>query len=144
MLAHSRHIEVLVNHGWDRLDFRAQLILNVEKIKAIFMCDHVDGNTKMTKATRATNAMQICLGRLGKIKIDHHIHSLNINATSKQIRAHQIATNTISKIMENPVAVRLRHARMNVKTGIAKLCNFLGKQLDTTGRIAKNNRLIDL
>ena len=38
--------------------------------------------------------MEIGLGVLGKIKVDDHIHSLNIDTAGKEIRAHQVAAAT--------------------------------------------------
>lgn len=37
------------------------------------------------KLTRSADAMEIRLPEFGKIKVDHHIHSLNVNSSRKQI-----------------------------------------------------------
>jgi hypothetical protein len=35
----------------------------------------------VTKAARAANAVQVGLGVLGEIEIDHHVHTLDVNAS---------------------------------------------------------------
>lgn len=35
--------------------------------------------------TRSTNAMKVCFSELGKVKIDHNIHSLNINSSCEEV-----------------------------------------------------------
>ena len=56
--------------------------------------DEIDRQAKVTEAARSTNTMQIRLTIPGKIKIDDHIHGLNINATSKQVTANEVAAST--------------------------------------------------
>lgn len=35
--------------------------------------------------TRSTNAMKVCFSQLGKVEIDHNIHSLNVNSSCKEV-----------------------------------------------------------
>lgn len=35
--------------------------------------------------TRSTNAMKVCFSQLGKIKVDHNIHSLNVNSSCEEV-----------------------------------------------------------
>ena len=46
--------------------------------------------------------------------------------------------------MEDSVPVGLEHFGMDVETGVAQLCDFLGQQLHTVHRVAEDNGLIDL
>lgn len=57
---------------------------------------------------------------------------------------YEFLSTHLSKVVENAVAVLLRHLRVNVKGRIAQLRNFLGQQLDTVAAIAKNDGLVDL
>ena len=57
--------------------------------------------TKMSKTTGSTNTMEISFGVLGEVKVDDNIDCLNINTTSEEIRAHQIAANTSSEVVED-------------------------------------------
>lgn len=79
----------------------------------------------MTKTSRTTNSMEIRLSILGKIEINHDVDRLNINTSSKQVRADKVPTNTISEIVENAVPVGLEHFRMGVEAGISELGDLL-------------------
>ena len=46
--------------------------------------------------------------------------------------------------MKDFVAVRLGHAGMDVKTGIAELSDLLGQELNTLDRVTEYNALVDL
>lgn len=46
--------------------------------------------------------------------------------------------------MEDTISVRLRHAGMNIIAGVAELGDLFCQQLDTLGRVAKDDRLVDL
>lgn len=106
------HVQALVDYSRDGLDLCAELLLNRFKVEAIVVCDQVDGQTQVAKAsweggrsvrhvngptecllqegslralTRSTNAMKVRLSQLGKIKVDHNIHSLNVNSSCEEI-----------------------------------------------------------
>lgn len=98
----------------------------------------------MTKSTGTTDTVKIRFAILGEIKVDHHIHSLNINTTSEEVRADKIATNAIAEIMEDAVTVRLEHFGMRIEAGITKLGDLFCKQFDSIGRVAENDGLINL
>lgn len=46
--------------------------------------------------------------------------------------------------MEDAVAVRLEHARVRVEARVAELGDLLGEELDAVGRVAEDDRLVDL
>ena len=58
--------------------------------------------------------------------------------------ANKISACTIAEIMKNSVSMVLDHFSMNVKARITELRNFLGQQLYSIHRVAKNNGLIYL
>ena len=80
----------------------------------------------MTKATRATDTMQVCLTHLGEVKVDDHVDGLNINTTSEQVRANQVAAGAVAEVVENTIAMVLTHARVNVEARVAELSDLLG------------------
>lgn len=73
----------------------------------------------MSKASGSTNAMEVGFGILWKVKVDDNIDSLDINTTSKKIRAHEISANSIAEIMEDTVTVCLEHTSVTVETRVA-------------------------
>ena len=83
MRMRKKKIKIRYLRNW--FDFRAQFIFNAMKSKSVLVSDQIDGNTKMAETTRATNSMQVSFGHLGEVKIDDHIHSLNVDTTSKQV-----------------------------------------------------------
>lgn len=58
-------------------------------------------------------------------------------------RTDQISAIALTEIVENPIAMRLRHPRVNIIARIAQFGDFLRQQLNPLSRIAKNDRLID-
>lgn len=50
---------------------------------------------------------------------------------------------SIAEFMKNTISVRLLHLGVNIVAGVSKFGNFLGKQLDTVDRVAKDDRLIN-
>lgn len=80
-----RNVERRLDLGWDGLDLSAQLLLNLVKIETVVIRDEVDGQTQVPKAPRAPNTMEVGLTVLGEIKVDHHIHGLDVNSSGEQI-----------------------------------------------------------
>lgn len=138
-----RAIQRLLNHWWDWLDFGTKLLFDSIQIESILVCYQVNCKTQMPESPRTSDSMQICLGVLWEIKVDHHIDCLNVNSTGEQVRTDQVPTVTITEVMEHPVSVGLKHFRVNIKTRVPKLCNFLGKQLYSVDRVAEDNALVD-
>ena len=67
------------------LDLRSQLLLDPVQRKAIVVRDEIDGDSQMTVATRTSDPVQVGLRHLGKVKVDNHIDSLDVNASCKKI-----------------------------------------------------------
>jgi len=59
-------------------------------------------------------------------------------------RANEVAARAIAEVVEDAIAMSLKHLRMGVETGESKLGDFLGEKFDSVGGIAENNRLINL
>lgn len=88
--------------------------------------------------------MKISLCIFGEIKVDDHVHRLNINTTSEEIRADKITADAIAKIMEDTVTIMLQHLGVRVETRVSELGDLLCKKLDTVGGVAEDDRLVDL
>lgn len=98
----------------------------------------------MSKSARTTNAMEIRLRVLWKIKIDNDIHSLNVDTACEKIGAHQVSADSISEVVKHTVAMVLKHFCVRIEAGIPKFSNFLSQEFHTIRRIAKYDGLIDL
>lgn len=62
----------------------------------------------------------------------------------KPTRTDQVTAQPIPEIVEDPVTMWLRHLGMDIVTGISKLGNFFGQQLDSLCRVAEYDRLVNL
>lgn len=60
----SYAVEAAVNGGGDGLDLRRELLLDHVEIVAVLIRYHVHGEAQVAEATRAPDAVQVCLGRL--------------------------------------------------------------------------------
>ena len=49
------------------------------------MCDEVDCKPQVTETTRVTYSVEVGLRCLGKVKVDDHVHSLNVNVSCQQV-----------------------------------------------------------
>lgn len=77
------HVELLVNSLRNGLYFSTQFLFNLVQVKAIIPIYEIDRQTQVSKATRSANSVEISLGILRKIEIDHDIHGLNVNTSSQ-------------------------------------------------------------
>lgn len=138
------NIELLVDSLWYWVDLSSKLLFDLVEVETVIPVDQVDSQAKMAESTRAPNAMEICLGILREIEVDNHVDGLDINTASEQIRTDQITTDSIAKIVEDPISIVLQHTCVGIEARITKLCDLLCKQLYTICRVAENNRLVDL
>lgn len=69
--------------------------------------------------------------------------STNQIAKKKLTRAYEIPAVAVAKLLEDPVAVRLGHARVDVVAAVAKVRYLLGQQFYALRRVAEDDRLID-
>lgn len=99
----------------DGLNLGAQFLFNFIQIKSIVPADQIDCKTKVAKSTRTTNPMKIGFSIFGEIKVNDNINSLNIDASSKQVGAHQVSATAIAKLVENAVTICLDHLGVRIK-----------------------------
>jgi len=85
----------------------------------------------MSEAPGSTNAMKVGFGVLGEVKVDHNVDGLNVDTTSKEIGADEIAADPTPEVVEDSVAVCLKHASMAIKARIAEFGNLLGQKFNT-------------
>ena len=137
-------VNVAIDDRGDRLDFRAQLLLDAVKVESVLECDEVDSQTKMPETARTSDSVKVGLGIFGEIKVDDNVDGLNVYATSEKVGAHEVASTAIAKFVENAVTIGLLHLGVNVEAAIAKLSNLLGQKLDAVNAVAENDALVDL
>ena len=82
------HIQALVDDFWDGANFRAEFVFYPVQREAVVICDEVEGNTEVAKATRSADAVKVGLCHLGEVKVDYNVDSLDIDTTSEQICTH--------------------------------------------------------
>jgi len=108
-------IEALIDDWRDGLDFSSKFLFNLVQIEAILVCDQVDSQTQVTKATATTDTMKIGFGVFGKVKVDNDVNGLDIDTTGQQVGADQVSADTVPEIVENSVTVGLKHLCVRVE-----------------------------
>mmetsp|Transcript_16597 Transcript_16597/g.28097 ORF Transcript_16597/g.28097 Transcript_16597/m.28097 type:complete len:216 (-) Transcript_16597:577-1224(-) len=88
--------------------------------------------------------MQIRLGGLGEVEIDHDIDRLDIDTAGEQIRAHEMSGRPVAELVEDSISVWLLHLGVDVETAVPQLRNFLREQLYAVHRVAEDNTLVDI
>jgi len=144
LLVELRHVQGFVNVPWDWSDFSAQLLLNSVEGESVVVGDQVDGDTKVAEPATSADPVQVGLGHLREVEVDDNVDGLDVDTPGEQVAADEVATETGSEVVEDPVTVSLGHLGMDVVTGVAKLCDLLGEQLNPLGGVAENDTLIDL
>eukprot|EP00994_Dinema_validum_P004401 NODE_2448_length_694_cov_57.108527_g1997_i0.p3 GENE.NODE_2448_length_694_cov_57.108527_g1997_i0~~NODE_2448_length_694_cov_57.108527_g1997_i0.p3 ORF type:complete len:107 (-),score=9.38 NODE_2448_length_694_cov_57.108527_g1997_i0:34-354(-) len=79
----SDTVQVCVNTLRNWVDLRAQLILNFIQAEPVSIGYKIDGNSQVTVTPRAPYSVQVCLAVFGVVKIDDHIHGLDVNSSSE-------------------------------------------------------------
>ena len=77
-----------VNGGGDWLDLCAQLLLDAVEVVAVLVSHKIDAQTKVAKTARSPDSVEVGLGVLGEVKVDHDIHRLDVDATGEKVRGH--------------------------------------------------------
>lgn len=144
LFAGARHVERGVDDLGDGLDLGAQLLLDAVQREAVLVRDEVDGDAEVAEAARAPDAVQVGLGHAREVEVDDHVDGLHVDAAREQVGAHEVAAQAGAEVVEHAVAVRLRHARVDVVAAVAQLRDLLGQQLHALGRVAEYNGLVDL
>lgn len=144
LLAGARHVERGVDDLGDGLDLGAQLLLDAVQREAVLVRDEVDGDAEVAEAARAPDAVQVGLGHAREVEVDDHVDGLHVDAAREQVGAHEVAAQAGAEVVEHAVAVRLRHARVDVVAAVAQLRDLLGQQFHALGRVAEYNGLVDL
>ncbi len=85
LLVELGHVEALVDDLGDGLNLGAELLLDAVEDEAVVIRDEADGDTEVTEAARATDAMQVRLGHLREVEVDDHVHRLDVDSASEQI-----------------------------------------------------------
>lgn len=139
-----RHIQALVDAAGDGLDLRAQLLLDALQVEPVVVGDQINGQTQVPEPAGSADAVQVRLRQLGEVEVDHHVHSLDVDTTSKQVSANEIATQAIPEVVEHTVTMLLPHFSVDVETGVAQLGNLFSQQLYPLGRVTEDYRLVYL
>lgn len=66
----------------------------------------------MTITAATTDTMEIRLRVLGEVKVDDNIDRLDIDTSREEIRADEIAANTVAKVVEDTITMLLEHLSM--------------------------------
>lgn len=88
--------------------------------------------------------MQVRVSRAREVKVDHNVDGLDVDAARAQITADEVAAMAVAEVVEDAVAVRLQHARVDVEAAVAKLGDLLCKQLHARHAVCEDDGLVDL
>lgn len=91
----------------------------------------------MPKSAWPTNPMQIGLWIPGKIKINNHIHTRNINAPRTKIRTDQTPAPAQPEIMEHFVARKLVHFGVDEVARVVQFGYLFGEKFDAESGVAE-------
>jgi hypothetical protein len=109
--------------------------------ESVVVGDQVDGDTKVAEPATSTDPVEVGLGHLGEVEVDDNVYGLDVDTPGEQVAADEVATETGSEVVEDPVSVSLGHLGVDIVTGITKLGDLLGEQLNPLGGVAENDTL---
>jgi hypothetical protein len=90
------------------------------QLESVVICDQIYSYTQMPETSRTPDSVQISFSHFGKVEVYDDIDCLDVDSTREEITANKITAQTIAEVVENSVAVRLRHSGVNVITTIAQ------------------------
>lgn len=108
-------------------DFGVELLFNSVEVESIVVGDEVDSKAKMSESARSADSVEISLGVSWEVKVNDHIHRLDINATSEQVGRHQTAASSVTEVVEHSVTVLLNHTGVDIETRESQLGNLLSQ-----------------
>ena len=141
---YSNAVQALLDHRRDRLDLRPELLLDPVQVEPVVVGDEVDRQAQMSKTPGAADTVQVSLGALGEVEVDDDVDRLDVDPAREQVRGHQVAAGAVAEVVEDAVAVRLQHARVDVEARVAELGDLLRQELDAVDAVAEDDRLVDL
>ncbi len=113
-------------------------------VEPVLVRDEVNGDAEVAEATGPANPVQVRLRHLGEIEVDDDVDGLDVDASREEVRADEVAAKAGPEVVEDPVAVRLGHPRVDVVAGVAQLGDLLGQLLHPLSRVAEDDALVDL
>ena len=102
-----RNVQPAVDALRDRLDLRAELLLDLVEVETVLVSDKVDREAQVSKAARATDTVQVRLAVLGEVKVDDDVDGLDVDTASEEVRADEVAADAVAEVVEDAVTVRL-------------------------------------
>lgn len=144
LLVELRDVQRLVDVPGDGLDLGSELLLDPVQGEPVVVGDQVDGHAQVTEPAAPSDPVQVRLGHLGEVEVDHHVHGLNVDAAGEEVGAHQVPAQARPEVVEDPVPVRLGHLRVDVVARVAQLSDLLGQQLHPLCGVAEDDALVDL
>ena len=87
------------------MNLGAEVLFDVVQVESVIPIDQVDSQTKVAISSRPTDAMEICLSVLREVEVDYNVHSLDVDTTSEEDRAHKITADTVAEVVENAVTM---------------------------------------
>lgn len=60
-------------------------LLDAEEVVAVLVGDEVDGQTKVPEPSGAADAVQVRLGVLGEVEVDHNVDRLDVDTAGEQV-----------------------------------------------------------
>mmetsp|Transcript_97126 Transcript_97126/g.258092 ORF Transcript_97126/g.258092 Transcript_97126/m.258092 type:complete len:271 (-) Transcript_97126:782-1594(-) len=142
---HSRSsVDRRVNLRRDGLDLRAELLLYPVQVEAVLVGHEVDAQAEVPEAPRSADAVQVRLRVLGEVKVDDDVHRLYVYAAREEVGGDQTPAGPVSEVVEDPVAVRLVHARVDEEARVVELRDLLGEELHAGHGVAEDDGLVDL
>ena len=63
----------------------------------------------MTETSTSADTMKISFCVLGEIKVDYDVDGLDIDTAGKEICTDEVATDTLTEVVEDSVTVCLKH-----------------------------------
>ena len=78
----------------------------------------------MSKSTAPSDSVQVGLGHLGEIKIEHHVNRWYVNATCEQVSTDQVTTVSDGELVEHTIPVTLVHSEKKNNSAIVNIVNW--------------------
>ena len=73
---------------WSKQQYLTEFLLDTVEVEAIIESNQIDRETEMSESPGPAYAVEIRLCRLGEVKVDDHVDTLNVYASCEEVGAH--------------------------------------------------------
>ena len=129
-----------MGHGFD---FCIQVLLDSIEIIYIIISDERNSDTQVSESSTSPDSVEVSFSEFREVEVDDDVDIGDVDTSGHEVRGDKASAGVVAEVVVDSVSVLLVHLSVDVVAGEAHVGDFLGKQFDSFGGVAENDRLVD-